>query len=192
MRDITMRQGPGSQYPEVASLSSGTHLVIMGESDDGAWFLVLLDDVRHGWVTASPALVNAYGALTLVPLAAAPTDTPTKTPTPTDTPTATPTAVVTSTEPPTATATFIPSPTPIPPGRLPYSADFEDLSVLDSWDFDPAGWQVVNEGLSNVLLATRDLRYPLRIAGLGQPEWADSSVTDLLINYRVNLGTSAD
>lgn len=192
MRDITVRQGPGSQYPEVASLSADTHLVIMGVSDDGAWFLVLLDDGRHGWVTASPALVNAYGALTLVPLAAAPTDTPTKTPTPTDTPTATPTAVVTSTEPPTATATFIPSPTPIPPGRLPYSADFEDLSVLDSWDFDPAGWQVVNEGLSNVLLATRDLRYPLRIAGLGQPEWADSSVTDLLINYRVNLGTSAD
>ncbi|MBZ0292138.1 MAG: SH3 domain-containing protein, partial [Anaerolineae bacterium] len=192
LRDITVRGGPGSQYYEVATLEAGSAVEIVGVSEDGAWFLVALTNGLRGWVTTSSSLVNAYGALTVVPVAAAPTNTPTETPTVTPTVSPTPTTTATSTTEPSPTATFIPSPTPIPPGRLPYSADFEDLSVLDSWDFDPSGWQVVNEGFGNVLLVTGDLQYPLRVAGLSQPEWVESNATNLIINFRVNLDATAD
>lgn len=192
LRDLTVRRGPGSQYPEVASLNAASNLDIIGVSEDGAWFLVMLADGQQGWVTSSTSLVEALGALTVVPVAAAPTNTPTETATPSPSPSPTPTATATERTPTTPTATFIPSPTPIPPGRLPYLADFEDAGVLDSWDFDNAGWQVVNEGFGNVLLATSGLRSPMRVAGLSQPEWVSSNATSLIINASVNLGAKAD
>lgn len=192
LRDLAVRGGPGSQYFEVATLTAGSMIDIIGVSEDGAWFQVVLADGQQGWVTSSSSLVSAYGALAMVPVAAAPTNTPTKTPT--LTPTASPTLTPTGTIPPspTPTATFIPSPTPIPPGRLPYAADFEELNVLSSWDFDTAAWQVVNEGRSNVLLGTGDLQFPVRIAGLAQPEWAESNATNLVINFSINLDENGD
>lgn len=105
-RSLTARLGPGSQYPTVATLEAADRLDILGISEDGGWYLVLLPDGTQGWLAASQALVNAFGDLANVPIAPAPTDTPTKTTTPTDTPTHTPTA----TETPTATST--PSATP--------------------------------------------------------------------------------
>jgi len=280
LRDITVRGGPGSQYPAVTTLETSEQLDIVGISEDGSWFQIALEDGSIGWITTSSSLVNAYGALTVVPVAAAPTetstdtptatytptDTPTATPTltntptdtptatytptdtptatntptntatytptdtptatvtetstatftstatptatetptetatdtatptytPTDTPTATETATATSTMPPTATATFIPSLTPVPAGRLPYVADFEGAESVLGWDFDPAVWQVVNEGGENLLIGKAALNQPLRILGMGQPEWLDATASDLVINFSLNLDPQAN
>lgn len=116
--DIPVRERPGSQYPIVATLSTDVWLAIIGISEDGAWYQVILPDGVRGWVAASPALVNAYGNLGVVPIVLPPTDTPTPTstftPTPTDTPTPTPTDTSTPTETPSPTPTETPSPTETP------------------------------------------------------------------------------
>ncbi|MEO8609698.1 MAG: protein kinase, partial [Chloroflexota bacterium] len=110
LRGITARTGPGSQYPisGSGSLAVSDRLDILGISEDGAWYEVLLADGSRGWIAASGALVNTFGNLDGVPIAIAPTDTPTNTFTPTSTATNTPTATPT----PTATATNTPTDTP--------------------------------------------------------------------------------
>lgn len=304
LREITARGGPGSQYPAVATLETSAQLDIVGISEDGSWFQIALADGVLGWITTSSSLVNAYGALTVVPVAAAPTETPTDTPTsthtptdtptptptlthtptdtptstytptdtptatntptntatytptetptstptltytptdtptstatptdtptatatetatatytptdtptstptptetatdtatptytPTDTPTATATETATPTETPTVTATFIPSLTPVPAGHLPYVADFEGAESVLGWDFDPAAWQVINEGGENLLIGKAALNQPLRILGMGQPEWLDATASDLVINFSLNLDPQAN
>ncbi len=298
LREITARGGPGSQYPAVATLETSEQLDIVGISEDGSWFQIALADGSLGWITTSSSLVNAYGALTVVPVAAAPTETPTDTPTstytptdtptstptltntptdtptktetptdtptatntptttathtptdtptstptltntptdtptdtptatatetstatytptdtptstptasetptdtatptftPTDTPTATATETSTATYTPSVTATFIPSLTPVPAGRLPYVADFEGAESVLGWDFDPAVWQVVNEGGENLLIGKAALNQPLRIMGMGQPEWLNADASDLVINFSVNLDPQAN
>jgi serine/threonine protein kinase/uncharacterized protein YgiM (DUF1202 family) len=125
LRNITARLGPGSSYPIAATLQANEQLDILGISDDGAWYAVLLPDGLQAWIAASGALVNTFGNLDSVPLAFAPTDTPTNTPTatdtPTETPTHTPTATATATETPThtPTATSTHTPTLIPSATLP-------------------------------------------------------------------------
>lgn len=100
IRNLTARVGPGSQYPSVTTLPAGERVDIVGISEDGAWFQVILPDGSLGWVSASPALVDVSSVdLRNVPLAAAPTNTPT------DTPTVTPTPTDTATERPTVTPT---------------------------------------------------------------------------------------
>ena len=120
LRDMIVRSGPGSQYGEVAMLRAGSDMNISGVSDDGAWFLIELEDGQRGWVTTSSSLVTSAGDLMVVPVAVAPTDTPTKTLTPTLIPTLTPTLTATATPSriPSATATTTPSPT-LTPTRTP-------------------------------------------------------------------------
>ncbi|MBI5958851.1 MAG: serine/threonine protein kinase [Chloroflexi bacterium] len=144
------------------------------------------------------------------------TDTPSATPTATDTPSATPTltptATFTDTPPPTetltATATFtetppptptvaatntlaaptsIPSPTPIPVGRLPFIQDMEGATPLDQWDYDPMRWQLVTEGGNVSLVGLSGLDSALEILGREVPEWKEPVDEDLLIDMRVNL-----
>jgi serine/threonine protein kinase len=114
LRRITARVGPGSQYPIATSLDANDRLDILGISEDGAWYEVLLPDGSRGWIAASTALVNTFGNLDAVPIALAPTDTPTNTPTPTPsatrTPTSTPTPTATATNTPTDTPTSTPTP----------------------------------------------------------------------------------
>lgn len=124
LREITIRQGPGAQYPAVAVMDGSEVLALVGISEDGNWYRIRLEDGAFGWVSASPALVDTAGSLRLVPVAQAPTETPTETmtptrtpsrtptPTQTDTPTITSTPTITPTE--TPTATFTPSDTPTP------------------------------------------------------------------------------
>lgn len=108
-RSIAARSGPGQQYPVVAVLDAEDVFTIAGISEDGAWYTVLLSDGASAWVAGSGALVNVYGDLRDVPLAFAPTDTPTWTPTPTSTMTPTDTPTPTSTATLTSTATAMPN-----------------------------------------------------------------------------------
>lgn len=118
IRSLTARSGPGSQYPVIASLEADARLDVIGMSEDGGWYLVVLDDGSQAWVVSSQASVNVAGNIANLPIAAAPTETPTKTPTrtPTATPSDTPTRTPTATHTPTATdtATVTPSRTPTP------------------------------------------------------------------------------
>lgn len=105
IRGITARLGPGSNYPVIGTLEADDRLDITGISEDGAWYEVTLPDGSQGWLAASAALVRPYGDLDVVPIAFAPTNTPTDTLTPTNTPTDTPTATATPTATPTPTFT---------------------------------------------------------------------------------------
>ncbi|MCB9453024.1 MAG: protein kinase [Anaerolineaceae bacterium] len=134
LREISARQGPGSQYPVMTNLAMSETLDIIGISDDGAWYQVILPDGSAGWVASSASLVSAVGNVGVVPVVPPPTNTPTDTPTatsthtptntPTDTPTATPTntptdtPTATPTETPTHTATPTDAPTDTPTATL--------------------------------------------------------------------------
>ena len=113
-RSITARTGPGAQYPVADTLEAQTSLDIVGISEDGAWYQIILPDGSLGWVASSASLVDVAGDMNVVPIAPAPTDTPTYTPTPTitDTPTNIPTDTPTYTPTPTPTST--PTLTPLP------------------------------------------------------------------------------
>ncbi len=119
-RQLSVRQGPGSQYPTLTVLAAGDSVDILGISEDGAWFQVLLADGQFGWLPTTSPLISTAGNIFDLPVAQPPTrtptftltpsNTPTNTPTPTSTATATATKVVTSTATPTLTVT--PSLTP--------------------------------------------------------------------------------
>jgi uncharacterized protein YraI len=124
VRSMSVRGGPGSSYPVVATLEANDQLEIIGISEDGSWYQVALPDGNNGWLASASAVVTTIGNVASVPMALEPSNTPTETPSPTptdtitptpqatDTPTETPTPTATNTE--TATATVTPTRTPIP------------------------------------------------------------------------------
>lgn len=109
---VSVQRGPGARYAEITTLQPGDQLDIIGVSDDHRWYEVLLPNGSVGWVIASPTRVRAAGNLDGLPVALAPTDTPTLTDTPTSTPTPTATDTPTSTNTPTSTPTATASSTP--------------------------------------------------------------------------------
>ncbi len=110
-RQLAVRQGPGSQYPTMAALSAGDEVNILGISEDGAWFQILLPDGSLGWLPTTSPLIDTAGNIFDLPLAQAPTTTPTFTRTATTTPTATATATATKVVTPSATPTLTSTPT---------------------------------------------------------------------------------
>jgi len=122
LRSLTVRQGPGSQYPLLQRLAADDQVEITGISEDGAWYQVLLPDGVFGWLSSASISVTTFGSLRGVPVAEAPTNTPTYTLTPSNTPTATSTPTATRT--PSATPTPSPTNTPLPliPLALPVRA----------------------------------------------------------------------
>ncbi|MDX2139193.1 MAG: serine/threonine protein kinase [Chloroflexota bacterium] len=110
---LNVRVGPGTSYPVITQLDLDASVAIIGISEDGAWYRVALDDGTAGWISASPNLISTFGSLRGIPIAEAPSSTPTETPLPTRTPsstaTFTPTPTHTITPRPTATATLTPT-----------------------------------------------------------------------------------
>lgn len=115
-RSMSVRLGPGADFPQVLSLEAGDQLDVIGISQDGAWYQLLLPDGTLGWIVASGSLVSVIGDASVIKVVEAPTLTPTHThtPTPTHTPSLTPspTPTVTPSPTPTVTPTVTPSPTP--------------------------------------------------------------------------------
>lgn len=130
-----------------------------------------------------------------------PTETFTPTPTATDTPqptvpplpTLTPTPTPSDTPPPTVPPlpTLTPTPTPPPIVPMPYIADFEGAGAIDSWDYDPAVWQVFEDGNENILIGQGRINQPIVVLGGATPEWLDPAVNDLVISFRINLHPQA-
>ncbi|MGQ9910109.1 MAG: protein kinase domain-containing protein [Candidatus Flexifilum sp.] len=203
-RSLTVRLGPGSQYPGIATLEPGLPFTLVGLSEDGGWYQVELFDGRRAWLAVS-AFVETFGDLNVLPLAAPPTDTPTFTPTPSDTPTATdtpsrtptptdtatftptPTATPTPTNTPSLTPVILSTPTSIPLGSMPFVADFETADALTHWDFDPTVWQVTAAVDEGVLVGTGGINQPLEVLGNDVPEWVSSDAAELVIRLRVNV-----
>lgn len=110
--DLTVRLGPGTNYPVVETLPNGITLDIIGRSEDGRWYQVLLPDGSDGWVSSSRSFVSLAGNVDDIVVVEAPSNTPTNTPsnTPTSTPSNTPTFTPSPTD--TPSPTYTPSDTP--------------------------------------------------------------------------------
>ncbi len=76
---INVRSGPGTVYPTIGSLLSGTELELRGKNSDGTWWQVPYG-FSLGWVFA--LYVDETGDLGSVPVVAAPPLPPTATPIP--------------------------------------------------------------------------------------------------------------
>ncbi len=85
LRDIALREGPGSEYALVARLRAGTRVEIVGISEDGTWYYVALPEGGQAWLSSSSALVETIGDLRSLPVIA-PLSQTTVTPSPTPTP----------------------------------------------------------------------------------------------------------
>jgi serine/threonine-protein kinase len=124
IRPLIVRLGPEQRFPVVATVPADAPLAIIGISEDGGWYQIRLPDGETAWVANSAVSLETAGDLRLVPVALAPSDTPTFTPTPTPTytpsltstltPTDTPTFTLTPTETPSLTPTLTPTPTETP------------------------------------------------------------------------------
>jgi hypothetical protein len=101
IRGVILRSGPGSQYPQIATLSPGSLAEIVRVSDDGAWYEMWVNDQKL-WFTSFDAFRVISGNLSSVPVALAPTFTWTPSYTATNTTSSTPTHTSTSTFPFTA------------------------------------------------------------------------------------------
>ncbi len=96
---VNVRTGPGITYADFAALEPGTGVEILGQSSDGNWLNVKLEDDQEGWMAARLLRIQ-----------------PTPTSFPTFTPTVDLTAVALGTIPPTSIvggAAITPTPPPI-------------------------------------------------------------------------------
>lgn len=92
---VSLRSGPGVQYPLVAQLGPRIPIAIIGQNPEGSWYQLCCVNGNTVWVTAAHVVVHndPSGAQLLVPEPPPPpTPTPPFTETPTVTPTPTPTA----------------------------------------------------------------------------------------------------
>jgi len=86
---VSMRQGPGANYPLIAQLAPNIPVTIVGKNTLGDWLQICCVNGGNVWVAASHIrVVNDISQIAL--LSADPAPTPTFTPTATETPTATP------------------------------------------------------------------------------------------------------
>lgn len=89
---VSMRSGPGVQYPSIARLGPSVPVPIVGQNTTGDWYQICCLDGQSVWVPVGNVLVgNDPKGAPLVLTGPPPTPTQTGTPTPTGTPTATPT-----------------------------------------------------------------------------------------------------
>jgi len=86
---VSMREGPGVNYPLVAQLAPNIPVSIVGKNTLGDWYQICCVNGASVWVAVSH--VRAVNDTSQVPLfSAGPVPTPTETATPTETPTPTP------------------------------------------------------------------------------------------------------
>lgn len=115
-----VRSGPGENFEVIYQLVFLEVRHIVGQSEDGDWWAIVLPDNSFGWVAKE--VVTTSGNITNVPILtpediAQLTPMPTNTPLPEPTATFTPLPTMTNTAVPIATDTAVPptdTPTPIP------------------------------------------------------------------------------
>jgi hypothetical protein len=68
-RNVNIRSGPGTNYARLALLQAGIPIQVVGQSQDGQWFVVQ-NDVVQGWLAAR--VVSVTGPCAQLPVVAAP------------------------------------------------------------------------------------------------------------------------
>ncbi|MBL8165933.1 MAG: protein kinase [Anaerolineae bacterium] len=190
LRSIIARLGPGSQYPKIADVVAGTALDIVGISEDGGWLQVMLPDGSVGWLAASAASVDTLGNLLVVPVALAPSDTPTHTatpsPTPTNTATPTPTATPTKTDTPTATSTATDTPTSTAtptatdtPSATPTSTSTPTLTLTPSATVNTTGTALaVAQSTNAAATSTAEAQFQAALTAQAETQAADRATLE--------------
>ncbi len=145
--NVNVRGGPGTNYPIIGSLLTGSALNVVGRNNVSSWFVVDLNG-RQGWVASSVVLLSGpCGSLAFV------ADPPTPIVPPTEPPTATPTPTSAVSATPTATATVTPTATPTgPPATLNFSLPpvFGSTALTSGFVPDPFTAGVTGGGPVNV------------------------------------------
>ena len=92
---VSLRNGPGPDYPLVAQLGPDIPVAIIGQNPEGSWYQICCVNGGSVWVAKTHVEAhNDTSGVTLVLSDSPPTPTPT--PTPTETPTITPTPTATA------------------------------------------------------------------------------------------------
>ncbi|MEM7128547.1 MAG: SH3 domain-containing protein [Chloroflexota bacterium] len=90
---VSLRIGPGVEYPPIAQLGPSVPVAITGQTPDGAWFQLCCVNGSSVWIAAGNVIIgNDSSQAPLVVTGPAPSPTPTSPPTQTPTSTFTPTA----------------------------------------------------------------------------------------------------
>lgn len=110
---ITLRTGPGIDYPFVAQLGPDIPVAVTGSNPDGSWLQICCISGESLWIPTSD--VVAYNDISQLSQASVPPPPP---------PTATPTLTITPTPTPTPTATPYPFERAIGPQFFPTSNEF--------------------------------------------------------------------
>lgn len=115
---VSLRSGPGVEYPLVAQLGPRIPIAIIGQNPEGTWYQLCCVNGNTVWVTAAHVVINndPSGAQLLAP---EPPPPPTPTPTFTETPTITP----------TPTATLLPFDRAVGPQFFPTNNEFLTIWV---------------------------------------------------------------
>jgi serine/threonine protein kinase/SH3-like domain-containing protein len=131
--EVSARLGPSTDYPIITTLEADGKLDVVGISEDGGWYQVILPDGTRGWIVTSGSLVNIFGDIEGLEVASMPTNTPTATvnvsPTRTPSPTLTKTPAPTSTVKPSSTPSMTPTPGLQTDGKAQISAGEFGLAV---------------------------------------------------------------
>lgn len=92
---VSLRSGPGIDYPLVAQLGPDIPIAVTGRNPEGTWLQICCVNAQALWVAANHVAVQNDLLAAPLELPAEPPPPPTATPTPTDTPTITPTPTAT-------------------------------------------------------------------------------------------------
>jgi dipeptidyl aminopeptidase/acylaminoacyl peptidase len=69
---LNIRQGPGLDYPVIATAVQRDTFKVIGRSANGNWLHVSLSDHKTGWLSGQPAYSRVLGSLQHVPVVALP------------------------------------------------------------------------------------------------------------------------
>jgi hypothetical protein len=58
LQDVNVRSGPGGSFDPITALVPGTGVEVLGVSSDGAWYNIVMEDGREGWVSATLVFVR--------------------------------------------------------------------------------------------------------------------------------------
>jgi hypothetical protein len=67
LESVNVREGPGVTFGAIAALPPGTGVQILGQSADGRWYNIRMEDGQEGWISSQ--LVRVNPTPTLVPTA---------------------------------------------------------------------------------------------------------------------------
>ncbi len=59
LQRVNVREGPGTEFRELAALAPGTGVQVIGQNPDATWYNVRLEDGREGWVAARLLFLQA-------------------------------------------------------------------------------------------------------------------------------------